>query len=34
MQMATALSGNTTLQTVGDLSKSYDGLRIGFDMKR
>jgi len=34
MQMATALSGNAQLQTVGELSKSYDGLRIGFDMKR
>lgn len=34
VQMATALSGNTSLQTVGELSKNYDGLRIGFDMKR
>ena len=34
MQMATALSGNEQMQTIGDLSKNYDGLRIGFDMKR
>lgn len=34
MQMATAMSGNTSLETVGELSKNYDGLRIGFDMKR
>lgn len=34
MQTVAALSGNSTLQTVGDLSKNYDGLRIGFDMKQ
>lgn len=34
MQTMAALSGNTTLQTIGDLSKNYDGLRIGFDMGR
>lgn len=33
MQTMASLSGNTTLQTVSDLSKNYDGLRIGFDMK-
>jgi hypothetical protein len=33
LQTISALSGNTTLQTVGEISKSYDGLRIGFDFK-
>ena len=33
LQTMSALSGNQTLQTVGDLSKSYDGVRLGFDMK-
>ena len=27
-----AVSGNSTLQTVGDLSKQFDGVRLGFDM--
>jgi hypothetical protein len=26
------MSGNSTLQTVGDLSKQFDGVRLGFDM--
>lgn len=29
-----ALSGNANLQTIGDLSKKYDGVRVGFDMKK
>ena len=33
LQMVSALSGNTTLQTIGDLSKNYDGVRLGFDFK-
>lgn len=33
LQTMTALSGNSTLQGVGDLSKNYDGLRIGFDFQ-
>lgn len=33
MQTMATLSGNQTAQTIGDLSKNYDGLRIGFDMK-
>lgn len=33
-QTLSALSGNTTLSTIGDISKNYDGVRIGFDMKR
>lgn len=33
LQMASAMSGNTTLGTIGDLSKNYDGVRLGFDFK-
>ena len=32
LQAAAALSGNSTLQTVGDLSKQFDGVRMGFDI--
>jgi hypothetical protein len=34
LQTVAALSGNSTLQSVGSLAKNYDGLRIGFDMKK
>ena len=34
LQTMSALSGNKDLQTIGDLSKQYDGVRIGFDMTR
>ncbi|MBR6431755.1 MAG: DUF4923 family protein, partial [Muribaculaceae bacterium] len=34
LQAVAAISGNTTLQTVGDLSKQFDGVRLGFDMAR
>ena len=34
MQTMAAISGNSTLQGIGELSKNYDGLRIGFDMKK
>ena len=34
LQTMSAMSGNKDLQTIGDLSKQYDGVRIGFDMKR
>lgn len=34
LQTMSSLSGNSTVQTIGDLSKNYDGLRIGFDMKK
>ncbi len=34
LQTMAKLSGNSTAQTIGDLSKNYDGLRIGFDMKK
>ena len=32
-QTLSALSGNASLQTVGELAKSYDGMRIGFDFR-
>ena len=32
LQAAAALSGNSTIQTVGDLSKQYDGVRLGFEV--
>ena len=34
LQTMAAMSGNKDLQTIGDLSKNYDGVRVGFDMKR
>ncbi|MBQ3631349.1 MAG: DUF4923 family protein [Prevotella sp.] len=34
LQTMAALSGDATFQTVGELSKNYDGLRLGFDYKR
>ena len=34
LQTMSALSGNANLQTIGDLSKNYDGVRVGFDMKK
>ena len=34
LQTMSALSGNSNLQTIGDLSKQYDGVRVGFDLKR
>lgn len=34
LQTMSALSGNANLQTIGNLSKQYDGVRVGFDMKR
>ena len=33
LQTMSALSGNQTLQDVGELSKNYDGVCLGFDMK-
>ena len=32
LQTIAAVSGNSTLQTVGDLSKQYDGVRLGFEL--
>ncbi|MBQ3324432.1 MAG: DUF4923 family protein [Muribaculaceae bacterium] len=34
LQTVTALTGNSTLSTVGELSKNFDGVRMGFDMVR
>jgi hypothetical protein len=34
LQTMSALSGNKDMQTIGDLSKNYDGVRIGFDMRK
>lgn len=34
VQTLTALSGNTTLSTIGNISKNYDGVRIGFEMTK
>lgn len=34
LQTASVLSGNSTIQTVGELSKNYDGIRMGFEMKK
>ena len=33
LQVISAMSGDAAIQTVGDVSKSYDGLRLGFDFK-
>ena len=34
LQTLSALSGNSSIQAVGEVSKSYDGLRLGFDFKK
>lgn len=34
IQTAAALSGNTELQTIGEISKNYEGIRLGFDLGR
>ncbi len=34
LQTVASLSGNSTLQTVGNLSQNYDGVRIGLDMSK
>lgn len=34
LQTAAAMSGNQNLQTVGEISKSYDGVRLGFDFSK
>ena len=34
LQVAGAMSGNTNLQTITDLSKNYDGVRLGFRMSK
>ena len=32
VQTLTALSGNTTLSAIGNITKNYDGVRVGFDL--
>ena len=34
IQLLTSLTGNSTIKTVGDLSKQFEGVRVGFDMRR
>ncbi len=34
IQTMASLSGNSTVSTIGDLSKNYDGVRLGFDMTK
>ena len=34
VQTLTALSGNSTLSTIGDITKNYDGVRVGFDLAK
>ena len=34
LQTLSSLSGNTSVQAIGELSKNYDGVRIGFDMRK
>ena len=34
LQTAAAMSGNQNIQAIGDISKSYDGVRLGFDFSR
>ena len=34
LQMLASVSGNSTLSTIGDLSKNYDGVRLGFDLRK
>ena len=34
LQTIGMVSGNTTLSTIGEISKNYDGIRVGFEMTR
>lgn len=34
LQTVGAMSGNSSLATIGELSKNYDGVRLGFDLSR
>lgn len=34
LQTIASVSGSTALETIGEISKNYEGVRIGFDMKR
>lgn len=33
LQTVAAFSGNSTISTMGELSKNFDGMRIGFDLR-
>ena len=34
VQTLSSLSGSSQLSTIGEISKNYDGVRIGFDLKK
>ena len=34
LQTLATMSGNSTATVIGDISKNYDGVRIGFDLKK
>ena len=34
IQFLASMSGDSTVQKVGELSKNYDGIRLGFDLKK
>lgn len=34
LQTVSAISGNTSLSTIGDISKQFNGVRLGFAMKK
>jgi len=34
LQTVASLSGNTSLQAIGELSKNFDGVRLGFEMTK
>lgn len=34
VQTLTSLSGNSTLSTIGNITKNYDGVRVGFDLAK
>ncbi|MBQ7420979.1 MAG: DUF4923 family protein [Prevotella sp.] len=34
LQTMAAISGNQTVEAVGEISKNYDGVRLGFDMRK
>lgn len=34
IQTLSAMNGNTTIASIGEISKNYDGVRLGFDMKQ
>jgi len=34
MQTVAAMSGNSNIQQIGEICKNYDGIRMGFDLKK